>query len=188
MLPLCIVTATTDPHRADACLDSWGDVPLIIVVNGGTWGPAEAETTGRQARWITSPSYLGTVPAFRVGVEAALEMGAEIIACFHDDLEMLDPHWAPKVLTHFRRHPECGLAGFGGAIGLGAADIYQTPYDPMQLARIGFRSNMKDAEAHGIRSLLPERVACLDGFSQIGRAEFWTAKIGPLLQEYRGPY
>jgi hypothetical protein len=32
---------------------------------------------------------------------------------------------------------------------------------------------MRDAELHGYRSLLAERVACLDGFSQIGRAGFW---------------
>jgi len=71
------------------------------------------------------------------------------------------------------RHPNCGLAGFGGAIGLGDEQIYQKPYDPMQLARIGFRSNLIDAEKHGTRSLLPERVACLDGFSQIGTRQFW---------------
>jgi hypothetical protein len=43
----------------------------------------------------------------------------------------------------------------------------------MQLARIMFRSNMVNAEMHGIRSLLTEQVACLDGFSQIGRRDFW---------------
>jgi hypothetical protein len=124
---------------------------------------------------VTSAAYLGVVPAFAIGVQAALDDGAEIIACFHDDLEILDPTWAEQVLAHFDTHPRCGLAGFGGALGLGSDDIYKTPYNPMQLARQGFRSNMRDAEAHGIRSTVAERVACLDGFSQIGRREFWQA-------------
>jgi hypothetical protein len=173
---LCIVTATTDPQRALSCIKSWGEwgVSLVVVVNGGQWGPAEAEALDIRATWIISPTYLGTVPAFNVGVRAALQQpDFDIIACFHDDLEILDPDWVKKVLTHFTRHPSCGLAGFGGAIGLGDPEIYQKPYDPMQLARVGFRSNMTNAEAHGLRSLLPERVACLDGFSQVGRREFW---------------
>lgn len=32
---------------------------------------------------------------------------------------------------------------------------------------------MRDAEAHGCRSEMAEPVACLDGFSQIGKREFW---------------
>jgi len=58
--------------------------------------------------------------------------------------------------------------------------LYVTPYDPMQLARVGFRSNLEDAEQHGLRSVLPERVACLDGFSQVGRREFWEGHCGSL--------
>jgi len=40
----------------------------------------------------------------------------------------------------------------------------------MQLARQDFRSNLREAELHGIRSLKAERVICHDGFSLIGRA------------------
>jgi hypothetical protein len=155
-MKLCVVTATTNKAQAQSCINSWGTVDSIVVTNGTADEP-----------------YLGTVPAFNKGVREALAMDYDIIACFHDDLEILDPDWAKKVLTHFTRHPSCGLAGFGGAIGLGDSEIYQKPYDPMQLARVGFRSNMTNAEAHGLRSLLPERVAVLDGFSQIGRREFW---------------
>lgn len=162
MSRLIAVTASTNVDRAKACLASWGDVPIICVHNGG---PVRG--------------YLGVVPAFREGVDLALETDAEIIACLHDDLELRDPLWAQKVLRHFDRQPACGLAGFGGAIGLGSDDLYQTPYDPMQLARRGFRSNMTNAEAHGVRSLLSERVACLDGFSQVGRREFWLGYHTP---------
>jgi hypothetical protein len=163
---LVVVTATTDRARSAKCIESWGTVPVVIVDNGGT------------------RPYLGPVLAFRLGVDQALDQfpDAEIIACFHDDLEIHDPLWDAKVLRHFYRQPACGLAGFGGAIGLGCDNLYTVPYDPMQLARIGFRSNMSNAEAHGMRSLLTERVACLDGFSQIGRRAFWEgcrAAMGP---------
>jgi len=161
-LRLTIVTATTDPDRAHDCLASW---------------MATAVTQPRLQTVVNT--YLGTVPAFRLGVERALQEDppADIIACLHDDLEIQEAAWDDKVLEHFRRHPRCGLLGFGGAIALGDADLYQKPYNPMSLARQGFRSNMRDAELHGIRSLLAERVACLDGFSQIGRREYWQGVV-----------
>ena len=157
MSRLVVVTATTNLERARPCIESWGDVEKVVVPNGG------------------SSAYLGTVPAFRLGVDAALQQypDAEVIACLHDDLELQDPQWVQKVLDRFDRQPAIGLLGFGGAIGLGADEIYKTAYQPVQLARKGFRSNLVDAEVHGLRSLLPERVACLDGFSQIGRRAFW---------------
>jgi len=114
---------------------------------------------------------------------------AEIICALHDDLEIQQEGWVEEVERLFRRRLTCGLAGFGGAVGLGSDQIYQTPYDPMQLARIGFRSNLVDAEVHGLRSVLSERVACLDGFSQIGRREFfegWTSTGGP--QHHERPW
>jgi hypothetical protein len=121
------------------------------------------------------------VKAFRQGVNAALAEcpDAEVIACFHDDLEITHAgDWVARVLRHFDEHRACGLAGFGGALGLGSDDLYKVPYEPTQLARQGFRSNLVDATAHGGRSLFPERVACLDGFSQIGRREFWEGRDG----------
>ncbi len=190
---LCVVTATTDPARALACIQSWGFVEQIfVVVNGrGSWEVVEFQAKATTAqlqtkiRWIAAEDYLGSVAAFALGVNAALDAGFQLIACFHDDLELRDPEWVEKVRKAFARMPRCGLLGFGGAIGLGSDDIYQVPYEPMQLARVGFRSNLVDAEAHGLRSLLPERVACLDGFSQIGRAEFWKGQTGgaPVLSE-----
>lgn len=157
---LAVLTASTNPTRAKRCIESWRDTALNrnlvvhVLINGAP--------------------YLGTVPAFRQGMQEILLMsGADVIACLHDDFEIEESRWDEKVLRHFERHPECGLAGFGGAVGLGTDDLYKAPYDPMQLARIGFRSNLIDAEAHGLRSLLPERVACLDGFSQVGRRDFW---------------
>lgn len=171
-MKLVIVSASTNPLRALPCLKSWGPIPTIIVCNGCE--PLVDHADLRHVTWVLNKDYLGTVPAFRRGVDFALDhTDADIIAAIHDDLEMLDPDWGTKVIRAFERRPKCGLAGFGGALGLGSDDLYQTPYHPMQLARSGFRSNLVDAEVHGIRSLLAEQVACLDGFSQIGRREFF---------------
>lgn len=173
-LKLVVVTATTNYSRAQKCIESWGAVQTIIVSNGHNHLGEMPSPLGQQT-WLSTPDYLGTVPAFRRGVDFALEhTDADVICALHDDVEMQQQDWAARVIRHFERTPPCGLAGFGGAIGLASDQIYKTPYDPMQLARIGFRSNMPDAEVHGVRSLLAEQVACLDGFSQVGRREFFN--------------
>lgn len=178
-MKLAIVTATTDPARARDCIASWrlreGD-RFIGVVNSNrlpTFTPSDAP--GKMSLdWIVNEGYLGTVPAFRLGVDYALEQtDAEIIACLHDDLIINDDDWAAKVSRYFIINPQLGLCGFGGALRLGHDQMYKRPYDPQSLARHNFRSNLVDAEAHGIRSLLAERVVCLDGFSQIGSRKFW---------------
>lgn len=158
---LVIVTASTHdfPERA-ACLDSWGwsGTPIVTQWNGQGDQP-----------------YLGVVPAFRRGVDLALKRPTTaVIACLHDDVVIRDLQWERAVLTFFADHPNVGLVGFGGARGLGDPDLYRKEYAPEQLARRDFVSNLDDAEAHGRRGLIPERVACLDGFSLIGRREFFA--------------
>jgi hypothetical protein len=165
---LHVVTASTNLAQATACIDTWHKaartpIKTLIVSNGGD----------------TGQPYLGTVPAFRHGVDQILaETDADVIACFHDDLAIDEEGWDEKVLRYFDRYPAMGLAGFGGAKGLGHWGLYdeRASYDPMHLARNGFRSDLVDAEVHGIRSLLAEPVACLDGFSQIGRRAFWLGQ------------
>ena len=174
---LGIVTASTDIPRAGACLRSWAasatsTTPLRIhIVPGRT----------------EEGHYKGTVGAFREGIDHLLqEPDLAVIACLHDDVELLERGWDERVMGFFLRHSRAGLLGFGGALALGADDLYDQPYDPMRLARQHFRSNLLDAEAHGIRSLVPERVACLDGFSQVGRREFWEGFEGPLADRRDG--
>lgn len=179
---LAVVTATTDAMRAADCVRSWRDNALerTLLVVGVINNPLKMEPAPHG--WgvfdvaLQMADYAGSVPAFEVGVNHLLgwEEPPDIIACLHDDFRIDEPRWDDKVIKHFDRHRSCGLLGFGGAKGLGSDDLYQVPYDPMQLARIGFRSNLQDAELHGMRSMLPERVACLDGFSQIGRLDFWN--------------
>lgn len=200
MSRLVVVTASTNPNRAVPCLSSWGPVDKILVLNGPQ---ASNSSSWRQhvgnAVTLEQQEYLGTVAAFKAGVDYALETtDAEVIANLHDDLIISDIQWVEKVLRRFDQQKEIGLLGFGGAIGLGADNIYQVPYQPQQLARIGFRSNLQDAEVHGVRSLLAERVTCLDGFSQIGRREFWMGdylsvvegklKINPLTEREDRPW
>lgn len=189
-MTLIVVTATTDPDRARSCIESWGRVPIIGVANGRPASGFGNYTRHTEITCLTVPAYLGTVPAFKLGVDYALgHTDAGVIACLHDDFEILEDGWDAKVLRYFARYPQMGLVGFGGAKGLGDADLYQKPYDPMQLARIGFRSDLVDAEVHGMRSLLAEPVACLDGFSQTGRRAFWEGQIvGRDIHDGSGPY
>lgn len=181
MKKLAIVTATANPIEAEPCMLSWirpGDPTQVYVVYNGI--PHQREVVeGWNASddprvWgYYSEVFLGMVPAFAIGVQKALDDEADLIACFHDDLEILDPTWVDQVQRIFKVCPHAGLVGFGGALGLAHPHIYQLPYDPMQLARRGFLSNMRDAEAHGQRTTSPQRIAVLDGFSQIGTAAFW---------------
>lgn len=190
---LAIVTATLDVPRMVSCLDSWtahAQTPLAIYVvgQGGErempWDTSVCRN-GETAHFYGTRDIVGVVPAFAIGVQKALEHGHAIIACLHDDLEIREHAWDQTVMRLFKACPRAGLCGFGGAKGLADEDIYQTPYDPHQLARKGFRSNMQDAEAHGMRSLVAEPVACLDGFSQIGLREFWEGS--PLLAARHSP-
>lgn len=152
---LAIVTATTNRERSRECRWSW-----------------EARARYSATVYMVEGVY-GSVPAFAVGVRRALDGGHAIIACLHDDLLIEEDGWDQRVLDWFQLSPQTGLVGFLGGTGLGDADIYQKPYHPHQLARQGVVSNERNAEAHGRRVTQPTRVACLDGFSQIGRAAFW---------------
>lgn len=182
---LAIVTATIDLERAMPYVTSWlsaaQGVDLYIV-----------RQTMRRADWeramflgphrvftYDSREILGVVPAFNLGLTQALRDGHQIIACFHDDLLIEEPVWDETVVHLFKACPRAGLMGFGGAKGLGEDGIYQTPYNPMQLVRKQFISNMRHAEAHGMRVEVACPVACLDGFSQIGLAAYWQGKPRP---------
>lgn len=179
MMRLAIVSASIDPQPTRDYWGSWlqtaSDVnlPVYMILNG-------PRKEGDYAKWTLPPNFLtmshpeilGPVAAFALGVRWAQSEGAEIIACFHTDLRLDEPGWDYKVQSFFEANAKCLLAGFSGASGLGSDDIYHSPYSPYQLARQGFFSNMTEAEKHGKRLLTPRRMACCDGFSIIGRAEF----------------
>lgn len=165
-MKLAVVTASLDVEKTRQYWESWkqnaaGELNIFHVVGE-----------------------MGVVPAFAKGVTMAAARGADVIACFHDDLRIDTPGWDKLVVDWFEQQQKCGLAGFFGAKSLGAGDIYQSPYSPMQLARGGCVSNMEDAELHGERVTVPTRVVCFDGFSQIGRTVFmkdafaWLTRLG----------
>jgi len=159
MTGLHIVTASLDPEKTEKYWGSWAK----------TW--AEPRLTHHVI------GVMGPVKAFLVGIEQAYDAGAEVVACLHDDLEITEKFWDMRIEGALAADQRTLLCGFGGAKGLGSDDIYRTPYRLEQLARVDFISNMRDAEAHGRRADWPEQVACLDGFSLIGKAEFMLAQF-----------
>jgi hypothetical protein len=180
---LVVVSATANPEKTLKYWSSWrktvaNPFRLVMVVGGkGTNPETIAKMDEVNAQFEDGDSIImrdldGTIPAFFSGVLEASKNGVpEIIACFHDDLEILEKDWDKKLLGVFENEKVL-LAGFSGGTGLGSVDIYDTPYSPYQLARQDFVSNMKDAEAHGRRSTDVERIACTDGFSIVGRGDF----------------
>jgi len=196
---LAIVTATIDLDRAWPCIATWlkdasYPVRLYIVEQGGgrrDWERKVVAVTSRAESHHVLRCGLrliaGVVPPFALGVAQALHDGADIVACFHDDLQFQDAEgWDIRLRKLFGERPDVGLVGYGGAMGLADDNIYKIPYDPMQLVRKDFGSNMRDAESHGQRWTRDREIAVLDGFSQIGRAEFWRGQIGPRLEVAEG--
>lgn len=187
---LAVVTATMNPARAAEWIASWRarardpiDLFVVLTTAGDRARDRPADDVYRGATMLWHDG-AGVVPAFAAGVASALDSGADLICCLHDDVMMEADEWDDRVKRHFAAVQVCGMAGFGGATALGAAQIYRDAYDPHHLVRGGFRSNLREAEVHGWRDATTARVACLDGFSQIGRREFfepawsWLARSG----------
>jgi len=103
---------------------------------------------------------------------------ADILAFLHDDVDVHDPDWMDKVALFFEWFPKVGLAGFGGAMGLGTDDIYKRPYDFRQLARLSYLSNQDGWEVHGHHLDQAHRCTMLDGFALIFRREAYEEMGG----------
>lgn len=193
-MKLAIVSATLDYPRMQDCFKSWIEhatqhLSIYLVAQGAGDRDWEriALVAGTSFYGYHCREIVGVVPAFAIGVKRALYDGADVVACFHDDLEIDEDGWDEQIVRLFRTCPLAGLCGFGGATGLGDDDMYQTPFQPMQLARKRFGSNMRDAEVHGERWEAAQPVACLDGFSQVGLASFWRGgyRVTPTLNDFQ---
>lgn len=107
----------------------------------------------------------------RAGYESArTDSKCEFLGYVHSDVDILEDKWLDRTLREFDDQ-RVGVVGWGGAVQLGHEDIYKVPYRLEQLARFGYRSNVVDAEAHGVREPNSCDVATLDGFALFMRRE-----------------
>jgi len=115
MSRLVVVTATTQFEKAASCIESWGkDVPVVIVANSGKVPHGALKPP--LSTWLVYDEYMGTVPAFKAGVDFVLDQmpDVDIIACLHDDVVLYEPEWMLKVRRHFDTHPRrASLASAG---------------------------------------------------------------------------
>lgn len=133
-----------------------------------TWLYAQ-EPSAQFSAFANFPQNLGLVPAYQALYEK-YRGEHDIIAFAHDDTETHEP-WMDRVLAEFD-DPKVAIVGFGGALGIGTADIYKTPYKISQLQRIDYRSNQTDWDIHGARETGACDVAVVDGFFMACRTEF----------------
>lgn len=164
---------------------------VIVVANGCT--PEEVQrlqvVIGVRLRQnlggglIEHAEPLGSTKAFNIGLREAT---GDVVALLHNDLMVREQGWDAELLGLFQRVPEAGVVGFHGAQGLGAMDIYRTPYRLEQLARWNCWSNLEDWEVHGKRAERPLPVAVVDGMAVCARRadlEGWGG-----LDESLGPH
>jgi len=96
----------------------------------------------------------------------------DILVYIHDDCQILEKGWDGRVISIMSTQPACDAIGFVGGTGIGAADIYQSPYAMIQLGRHNVHSNLVDAESHGARATGPMLLATADGCALILRRSF----------------
>ena len=179
---------TLSPARAKSCVEiavasATGPIYVIPYYNGVT--PSAEEDISDVYSTIVSGQNVGVPRALHSIYRAATrtwEAGDQgpvfpagpddILLFIHDDVSISEGGWDTRLKDLFQEHSACGLAGFGGACGLGDPDLYKKPYELIQLARRNFISNMLHAEAHGKRVTLAYWVATIDGFAMACRIKF----------------
>lgn len=109
--------------------------------------------------------------AYQEIYDQAVAQRADLIAYLHDDLRIDETDWDERVLAEFA-DPAVAIVGFAGAPGYGSAAMYSQPYSHSSLGRVGFQSNLANAELHGSRFRGERDVACLDGLALICRRAF----------------
>jgi hypothetical protein len=140
---------------------------------------------------INDTAKLGPYPEYVVSGEKTMNAYQKlfeqakhpILAYIHDDVSIHEPGWDGRVLREFD-DPSVGVVGFGGAIAQGSTGMYDRPFDPGCLGRIGFRSNMRDWQRHGALFEGECDVAVLDGFSLIVRREI-LEKMGGWIHPFQ---
>lgn len=162
-------------------------LPLLIVDNGSKepvrdWliGLREGDLV------IRNDENKGVMPAMNQAWHV-LKNITDFIFYVHNDVMIHEKGWDDKILRLLSGLPDCGVAGFYGAKGIGTHDIYKTPYVMQQLIRLENVSGClrMNPAVHGFRHPRgeTEEVAVLDGFSLIVKTELLN-KIGGLDASY----
>lgn len=116
-----------------------------------------------------------------------LKNSTDYIFYIHNDTFLYEKNWSNRLLECLSEAPQCGVAGFYGAKGIGTGDVYKTPYYMQQLIRLENVSGCyrMNAAVHGYkppRGQL-EEVAVMDGFSLIVKTELLN-KLGGFDRSY----
>jgi hypothetical protein len=102
---------------------------------------------------------MGIVPAYQKAFE---QCSSDILGYLHDDLVCEESGWKERVLREFD-DPAVSVVGFAGAPGFCHPGM--KAFHPQAMGRIGFRSNLSNAEVHGARFSGSCEVTVLDGLA-----------------------
>ena len=108
--------------------------------------------------FITVPN-MNIVPAYQLAFE---QCKSDILGYMHDDLVCEEEGWKERVLAEFEDE-KVALVGFAGAWGYCHSALKE--FNPHAMGRVGFRSNLKNAEIHGARMTGSMNAVILDGLA-----------------------
>jgi len=173
---ICVVIPIIDQFKMTReCMRSIEDnatypIEFLIIDNG-----SKKRFTAKAAsnvHVVRHNSNIGLLPALQEAYEINKKQKyGGILFYTHNDVFIHESGWDLRVFDVFDNYEKPGMVGFGGAQGIGAPGIYQTPYEKHHMARQHFMSNMINAEDHGWRKTGIEKIAVLDGFSIITKME-----------------
>lgn len=164
-------------------------IPLIVIDNGSQ-PQVRSWLNGLNGGdfVIRNEQNVGVLPALNQAYKVAGK-AFDYLFYTHSDVVMYEQNWTDKLTRILESLPDCGVAGFYGAKGIGTWDVYKRPYAMQQLVRVENVSgcHRMDASVHGFRNLRGdqdfEEVAVMDGFSLIVKTELLD-KIGGFDTKY----
>lgn len=145
---------TLSSQDLQLCVATWEQPLWKDCVN--TWNLSASRTYP-----IAIATRMNILPAYQWLLENTT---APIIFYGHDDLRILEKDWDLRLLREFA-DPTVALVGFAGAPGHGHPAMRSQPYHHSAMGRVGFRSNLLNAERHGRRFTGSCNVAVLDGLA-----------------------
>ena len=174
----------------DKLRENEGDYkPPLVIVDNGSSEPVRDWLIGLREGdlVIRNDENIGVMPALNQAWQV-LKNTTDFIFYTHNDVLLHEKGWDDKINRILEMLPDCGVAGFYGAKGIGTPDIYRSPYVMQQLIRLVNVSNCNrmDAALHGFRPIRSgewEEVAVMDGFSLIVRTELLN-KLGGFDRSY----